>query len=98
MACAPGTMQDCYTGPDGTKGVGACIGGKQTCLPDGSGFGACAGEVLPAQEDCNTAAPDDDGDGTPPICSGDTLFSRTFLGFSLWRGPAIDADGNVFLL
>lgn len=38
-ACVPGSTQQCV-------GAGACAGG-QTCLPDGSGFGAC---------DCGTRA------------------------------------------
>ncbi len=39
-ACVPGATQSCV-------GPGACSGG-QSCLPDGSGFGAC---------DCGAAAP-----------------------------------------
>ena len=58
MVCTPGSTQACYTGPAVTKDVGLCKSGTQTCAADGSGFGACEGEVLPAPEDC--ATPDDD--------------------------------------
>jgi hypothetical protein len=60
--CTPGEVADCYTGPAGTEGVGACKAGKKTCAPDGAGFGACEGEVLPAPETC-LAPGDEDCDG-----------------------------------
>ena len=60
--CKPGEKQACYTGPFGTQGVGICQGGTATCAADGSAFGPCEGEVLPADETCNTAE-DDDCDG-----------------------------------
>src|SRR5512139_1597320 len=47
MGCAPGAQRSCYTGPDATEGIGLCQAGTETCLPDGSGFGGCDGEVLP---------------------------------------------------
>jgi hypothetical protein len=64
MVCTPGSTQPCYSGPAGTKDVGICKSGTQTCAADGSGFGACTGEVLPAPaEDCATPE-DDDCNGT----------------------------------
>ncbi|MSP24202.1 MAG: hypothetical protein EXR75_03360 [Myxococcales bacterium] len=66
-ACAPGTNAECYSGPAATKNVGNCKAGAQTCLPDGSGYGACKGELLPAEESCATAA-DEDCDGQTPAC------------------------------
>ena len=62
LACEPGVTASCYAGPAGTEGVGACAAGMHKCKPDGSGFGACEGEVLPATEDCATPE-DDDCDG-----------------------------------
>jgi hypothetical protein len=63
MVCMPGTTQPCYDGPMATKGVGICHDGQQTCLPDGSAYGACTGQVLPLPaEDCATPV-DDDCDG-----------------------------------
>jgi hypothetical protein len=60
--CEPGTVQDCYSGPEGTEGVGACKGGLQACSADRSGYGDCTGEVTPEPEDCATAY-DEDCDG-----------------------------------
>ena len=61
-ACDPGVATPCYDGPDATMGVGLCKGGMHTCLPDGTGYGPCEGEVLPKAEDCATPE-DDDCDG-----------------------------------
>jgi hypothetical protein len=62
-ACEPGATAACYTGAQGTEGVGICKGGQKTCSTDGSGFGECVGQILPATaEDCDTAE-DDDCDG-----------------------------------
>lgn len=61
-ACIPGQQKGCYEGPDGTAGVGLCVGGQATCNPDGLSFGACEGQVLPAEETCATPG-DDDCDG-----------------------------------
>lgn len=61
-ACEPGTEEPCYSGPPGTEGVGLCKAGRKKCLPDGSAFGACVGEVLPGEETCETEG-DDDCDG-----------------------------------
>ncbi len=58
--CDPGSQQSCYTGPAGTEGVGACVGGTQTCEA-GARYGACVDEVRPAAEICNGV--DDDCDG-----------------------------------
>ncbi len=62
-ACLPGETRDCYTGPDRTADVGACRMGTQACLEDGSTFGPCAGEVVPAGEVCATRDQDLDCDG-----------------------------------
>lgn len=58
--CTPGETMPCYSGPAMTDGIGICHGGSATCLADGSGFGACAGEQLPAAtDDCATLEDDD---------------------------------------
>ncbi|MCK6573847.1 hypothetical protein L6V77_22440 [Myxococcota bacterium] len=67
-ACQPGANIPCYAGPVGTEGNGACRAGRQTCLPDGSGYGACEGQVLPDAEVCDGDDNDCNGridDGLP---------------------------------
>ncbi len=44
-------VRPCYSGFTATEGKGTCKGGQQTCKDDGSGFGDCMGEVLPAMAD-----------------------------------------------
>ena len=61
-ACAPGEVVSCYSGPAGTRDVGPCHGGTQTCKSDGTAFNACVGETTPLPETCNTSM-DDDCDG-----------------------------------
>lgn len=63
-ACKPGEQRACYSGPPATKDVGACKAGLEVCKPDGSGWGACQGEVLPGQEKC--------GDSKDNDCNGKT--------------------------
>ena len=60
--CTAGQSRACYEGPAATLGVGICKAGTHTCKADGSGFGACEGQVLPKQEDCSTPE-DEDCDG-----------------------------------
>ena len=50
----------CYSGPDGTEGVGACQAGLQSCTA--GVLGPCTGEVTPSGEACNDG--DDDCDGS----------------------------------
>ncbi|HEY8375086.1 MAG TPA: choice-of-anchor L domain-containing protein [Nannocystis sp.] len=80
--CEPGATQPCYSGPPGTEGVGVCKAGTQTCNAQGTGWGACEGEVVPGpmdicgnglDDDCNNLVDDDpdaDGDGWT-VCGGD---------------------------
>lgn len=79
VTCSPGEVKACpYGGPGATENKGVCKAGTQTCLPNGSGFGECSGEVRPTTEDC--ATPDDeDCDGTPNqssagcVCAAGTM-------------------------
>ena len=57
-----GVTQSCYTGANGTSGVGICQDGTQTCAA--GAFGACTGEVIPAASDAC--------DGLDNDCDGDT--------------------------
>jgi hypothetical protein len=75
--CTDGQSRDCYTGPNGTEGVGACKGGKEKCK-SGKWSGVCEGQVTPADKeicdgldnDCNHQT--DEGckctDGTTQGC------------------------------
>lgn len=60
--CEPGSTLPCYPGDPVTEGVGPCHPGTQTCDPDGTGYGACAGAIVPVDETCASPA-DDDCDG-----------------------------------
>ena len=60
--CVPGAVASCYDGPAGTAGVGTCTAGTQTCNAQGTGYGACTGDVTPANETC--------GDGLDTDCDG----------------------------
>jgi hypothetical protein len=63
MACTPGESKPCYEGSSTTLNVGLCKSGQRTCNAEGSGFGACVGQVLPeSNELCDTLG-DDDCDG-----------------------------------
>ncbi|MBU49965.1 MAG: hypothetical protein CL920_14860 [Deltaproteobacteria bacterium] len=58
--CQPSEERQCYTGPNGSVGVGSCRAGKQTCNSLGS-WDLCLGEITPIKEVCN--GQDDDCDG-----------------------------------
>ncbi|WP_249039713.1 Kelch repeat-containing protein, partial [Archangium gephyra] len=57
--CVPHSSQGCYSGPEGTQGVGQCHAGTQQCNASGTGWGACTGEVTPQVESCANATDDD---------------------------------------
>jgi hypothetical protein len=81
-ACMPGQQIACYTGfPANTEGVGVCKSGLRTCNAQGTGYGACVGQVIPSIEVCNNGLddncngqtdenPDFDGDGWG-VCDND---------------------------
>ena len=81
----------CYTGPNGTEGVGTCTAGEVYCEgglwgSDNSGVftpNFCSGEVVPAKEDhCNGA--DEDCDGT--VDDGKELQESHILFIVDWSG------------
>jgi hypothetical protein len=87
--CAPGEEQPCYLGAPGTLGVGACTGGVTTCLPDGLGWSACAGQVLPTSEICANGVDDD--------CNGltDNGYDTDGDGYSHCDGDCDDSNDEV---
>jgi hypothetical protein len=63
--CLPGSTQSCFGGAAGSRGVGACGDGTQTCEA-GLEFGTwtdCDGDVLAGDEVCDGALVDEDCDG-----------------------------------
>ncbi|MCB9640068.1 MAG: hypothetical protein H6728_04620 [Myxococcales bacterium] len=57
--CEDGKTQECYSGPEDTKGKGACLIGIQSC--QNGQWGECLGQQSPTPERCNGL--DDDCDG-----------------------------------
>jgi len=57
------TLVPCYSGPSGTKGVGVCHSGIQTCDALGYPVGGCANEVVPEEEESCISPLDEDCDG-----------------------------------
>jgi hypothetical protein len=72
--CLPNVEQSCYSGPQGTLGLGPCAAGTEICQPDGQ-FGPCAGEVLPMAEICQNGV-DDDCNGVIDDAAGAQTFYR----------------------
>lgn len=101
--CAPGSTAACYEGPAGTEGVGLCRAGTKTCLPNGSGYGACGGaQVLPAAETCGDHL-DESCDGLvdprgPGQACGGVGFAMSFNGpYSPVEALAVDELGRVIV-
>ena len=102
-ACDPGATEDCFTGQDGTNGVGPCKGGTITCESTGM-WGRCVGEIAPSQElctdgvdnNCNGKIDEDedrDGDGIT-TCGGDCCDSTECSMPGAVNAGAFDAPGN----
>lgn len=58
-ACLEGSTLPCYTGPVGTRNVGPCTDGIETC--EGKAWSVCRNQVVPQPEQCNGV--DDDCNG-----------------------------------
>lgn len=78
-------------------GVGSCKSGTQICNAEGSAYGPCTGEVLPAPEDCSQPA-DENCDGPSADCSMGA-WSKRFGDFDGQYGRSIAADsaGNIYV-
>lgn len=97
--CLPGSTAPCYTGAMGTEGKGICSDGLKTCNAEGTGYGACLGEVTPQVENCATPE-DEDCDGLSPACKGSLLWAKRFGDASSQAGKRVTADpkGNVVVI
>ena len=90
--CALGEVKPCYTGPDGTEGVGQCAAGESICGDDQT-WGPCVGETLPGRETCEGPA-DEDCDGLDACAgAGDHAWSKTWGGDGLEFGMQLGFDG-----
>jgi hypothetical protein len=83
-ACRNDAAQPCYTGPEATRGEGACADGTQTCV-DGA-WNACSGDVTPVAELCDGADNDcnDEIDDGSNACGGVCPLSNA---------PGVPCDG-----
>lgn len=92
--CDPGKAAPCYSGPDGTQGVGICKAGSKTCNAEGTAHGACIGEVMPGAETCADSA-DENCDGHDCGIWAE-LFGDSEDQFAL--GVAVDSTGNSYVI
>lgn len=96
--CLPNSMTACYTGPMGTQNVGLCRGGMKACNAQGTAYGPCVGEVVPAAETCNTAG-DDDCDGmSNEGCSAIWAKGVGGTGDEDVYDVAVDSQGNIIVV
>jgi hypothetical protein len=95
--CKPGASAYCYDGEPKTENIGTCVGGIHTCNADGTAWGTCDGQVLPAVDDCKTSA-DEDCDGQVTLCSATWSLSAGDAAPQLVHSVAVDAQGNVVLV
>ena len=102
--CRPGAVTDCYTGQDGTAGVGPCHAGSKTCQSDKT-WGGCTNEVVPARENCTDSVDNNcngmtdedldlDGDGFTTCSGNDCCDSTECDPPELVNEGAYDAAGN----
>jgi len=91
--CVAGTVESCYSGPEGTENNGICKAGERVCDDLGTGWSECEGEILPLYEICGNGEDEDcdgvdqttanvidiDGDGYN-YCNGDYCEMRSQCG------------------
>ncbi len=80
--CSPGQVASCYSGPAQTLGVGTCEPGHRVCNAEGTGFGPCLDERVPAAEVCDNTCVDADCNGSG-FCSGHAFWAESA---QLWAG------------
>lgn len=89
--CTPGQVQDCYTGPPATLGVGACRRGSRVCNADGLAYGECVSQVVPQAETCGDVDLNCDG-ALPPSCAPAVLTT----GGTPWFLATTPEDDSIF--
>ncbi|HUQ03282.1 MAG TPA: hypothetical protein VM261_12355 [Kofleriaceae bacterium] len=71
-ACTSGAVQQCFLGPPGRRGQGACVDGMMTCVEAGEfdAWGPCTGGIRPGNEACDSVDNDCNGcaDDNPTCC------------------------------
>ncbi|WP_437587155.1 hypothetical protein [Sorangium sp. So ce1000] len=93
--CVPRVEVPCYAGPQGTQGVGLCVGGVAACNDDGTDVGACVGQVLPTFESCATAE-DENCDGRG--CTGDPVHGAALGGNGAQQGLGVAASSDAVVV
>ena len=66
--CENDRIQPCYTGPEGTLGVGECDRGEQKCID--REWDTCLGGMLPKPETCANVGEDNDCNGVDFVPGG----------------------------
>ncbi len=70
--CTAGAVQQCFLGPPGRRGQGACVDGMMTCIEGGEFdyWGPCNGGIRPGAEACDSVDNDCNGcaDDDPSCC------------------------------
>jgi hypothetical protein len=70
--CVAGSVQQCFLGPPGHRGQGACVDGMMTCREQGEfdEWGPCTGGIRPGPEACDSVDNNCNGcaDDDPACC------------------------------
>ena len=97
--CVAGETRACYDGPAGTRNVGLCKAGKQTCSAS-AGVGTwdpeCKGEVVPAKDEVCASDQSQDANCDGVVC-GQSVFVLGVggLGQDSIESVAIDSKGAI---
>lgn len=89
--CQLGETEVCYSGPNGTEGVGICESGLRSCEagPNGNSFGDCVGDVVPQTCDSCVQPGDQDCSGTAADCTLGHVWSKVLGGAGFEYGGDI---------
>ncbi len=98
-SCEFGSVQRCYTGAVASRTVGGCLDGYQRCVDrDRPRWGACEGQIVPAEEicdlkdnDCNGCV-DDLAECDPLLSCPSEDFARPLRDYALDAASILDLD------